>query len=412
LSEDDKAKRNIRIGDDGELYDDEDTQPHHLEKLKRKAKPAEREITPILLSALGFLLMLVCCVLTLNLVATQVAQLRTGVPAQTATHTFTPAPTLAPTATPWPTPAPPTLTPTLVITPPTLGIGERPLCSGISGNERITFDTVYGDDNREIYLLDLTLPANDNICRLTNDAATDGDPVWHPRGNAVLFNHDGDLWRITVDGSGGAAILTGTDGQWDNSGDWVVFSGAEGGGIEVAAADGTQRRVVSGLALWDEFEPDCCSLNFSALLPVVVYAGAPREGTGERAGTSDGNAREIFTINADGTGRAQLTDNGDYDDQPDWSPGGNQIVFTRGRYGFNTDIWVMNADGSNPRQLTTDEATDHSPRWLPDGRIMFVSERERAGAIYVMYADGSNVQAITAPLGVLTFDYWKASLTP
>ncbi|MBN8639876.1 MAG: PD40 domain-containing protein, partial [Anaerolineae bacterium] len=116
------------------------------------------------------------------------------------------------------------------------------------------------------------------------------------------------------------------------------------------------------------------------------------------------------TINADGRGRVQLTNNGDYDDEPDWSPGGNQIVFTRGRYGFNTDIWVMNADGSNPRQLTTDEATDHSPRWLPDGRIMFVSERERAGAIYVMYADGSNVQAITAPLGVLTFDYWKGGL--
>lgn len=405
MSEDDKAKRNIRLGDDGELYDDEDTQPHHVDKLKRKAKPADREITPLLLSTFGFLLMLVCCVVTLQLVAGQVRQLWTGVRVVPGTRAATALPSAtSPAPTLWPTPAPPTLTPTLVITPPTIGIGERPMCTGIGGNERIVFDTVYGDDNREVYLLDLSQPAVSNICRLTNDAATDGDPVWHPNGNAVLFNHDGDLWRVNVDGSGGAAIVTGTDGQWDNSGDWVVFSGADGG-IAVAAADGIQGRLVSGVALWDEFEPDCCSLNFSALLPVVVYAAAPRDGT---AGTSDGNARELFTINADGTGRVQLTDNGDYDDEPDWSPGGNQIVFTRGRYGFNTDIWIMNADGSNPRQLTTDEATDHSPRWLPDGRIMFVSERERAGAIYVMNADGSDVHPITAPLGVLTFDYWKA----
>lgn len=407
----DEQKPKLRLGDDGELYtDDNPTQP--LEKPKRKAKPTPPRATPIMMiltALVAALLVMVGCLLSLNLVSSRLVRATATFAA--AAPTATPrAPTPTFTASPTRTPAP-TRTPTLVITPPVVGIGERPLCAGIGGAERITFDTVYGDANREVYLLDLSLPPDANICRLTNDSRTDSDPVWHPDGNSILFNREGELTRLNADGSGMTALLSGRDAQWDNTGDWFVFAGLESGNIEVAAWDGTARRLISDMPAWDEYAPDCCSLNFSALLPVVVFAAAPREG--ERPGTSDANAREIYAVNADGTGRTQLTRNAEYDDEPEWSPGGNQIVFTRGMYGFNTDIWIMNADGSNPINLTRNpESTDHSPRWLPDGRIMFVSERERAGAIYVMNADGSDVRPITAPLGVLTFDYWKAADFP
>lgn len=409
MPEQDKPK--IRLGDDGELYEYGDP----LDKPKRKTKTESRPPTPVLLALVIGLLLIVGCLLSLNLLTNIGSRLARNTPVAVA-PSATPippsaTPTLPPSATPAPTATP---TPTLVITPPTLRIGERPLCTGITGTQRIVFDTVYGDDNREIYLLDLTLPPGDNICRLTNDARTDADPVWHPNGRSVLFNRADELWRVNVDGSGLTTLLRGSDGQWDNTGDWIVFAAGASpndmadineGNLGVAAADGSQRRPITSAAQWDDYAPDCCSLNFSALLPVIVFASAERDGT--RPGTSDPNAREIFTINADGSGRTRLTFNDEYDDEPEWSPGGNQIVLTRGRYGFNTDIWIMNADGSNPIQLTSGEATDHSPRWLPDGRIMFVSERERAGAIYVMNADGSNVSPITAPVGVLTFDYWS-----
>jgi len=398
----------MRLGDDGELIDAD-------EKAKRKQKRKPLEVSVWMVVGLTALLVLIGCLLILNLVNNR---LRPVVVLPTAT--FTPTSTRTPTSTPTLSPTPtitPTYTPTLVITPPTVGIGERPSCAEqrVTGEQRIVFSTVYGEDNRELYILDMSSGV---ICRLTDSPLIDIDPVWHPNGTTILFSRDEsggegvrdrEFWTINSDGSGLTRIgmLTGAEAQWDVSGDWVVFVGTASGNVEVADRQGDNHRLVSDAPpdQWDEFEPDCCALSILAQ-PLVVFAAAARPG--ERTGTSSADAREIYTINADGTGRSRLTTNDVYDDEPNWSPGGNQIVYTRGRYGFNTDIWIMNANGTNPIQLTDGEATDHSPRWLPDGRIMFVSERERAGAIYVMNADGSNVQAITGALGVLSFDFWSS----
>jgi Tol biopolymer transport system component/serine/threonine protein kinase len=73
-----------------------------------------------------------------------------------------------------------------------------------------------------------------------------------------------------------------------------------------------------------------------------------------------------------------------------------KIAFFSNRNG-NYDIYVMNADGSNLQQLTTNEADDVLPAWSPDGeRIAFESTRDGiANEIYVMNADGSNLQRLT-----------------
>jgi Tol biopolymer transport system component len=57
----------------------------------------------------------------------------------------------------------------------------------------------------------------------------------------------------------------------------------------------------------------------------------------------------------------------------------------------------MNADGSGKRNLTRNPAQDGSPSWSPDGRrIAFVSNRDgRDGGIYVMNADGSGQRRLT-----------------
>lgn len=41
----------------------------------------------------------------------------------------------------------------------------------------------------------------------------------------------------------------------------------------------------------------------------------------------------------------------------------------------NVDVWLMNADGSGRRQLTTDPAPDYKPVAAPDGRVLFASWR-------------------------------------
>ena len=99
----------------------------------------------------------------------------------------------------------------------------------------------------------------------------------------------------------------------------------------------------------------------------------------------------IDTINADGSGRAGLINDGL---DPAWSPAGDKIAFESTRDG-NSEIYVMNADGSGHNRLTTNTANDYSPAWSPDStKIAFVSFRS-PGGIYVMDADGSNQTQLT-----------------
>jgi tricorn protease-like protein len=82
---------------------------------------------------------------------------------------------------------------------------------------------------------------------------------------------------------------------------------------------------------------------------------------------------QIFTMNANGYGRKQLTQSGENYD-PAWSPDGEKIAFISNRTGA-TELWEMNKDGSGQRSLTTMGATRaNNPVWSANGqRILFNS---------------------------------------
>ena len=96
---------------------------------------------------------------------------------------------------------------------------------------------------------------------------------------------------------------------------------------------------------------------------------------------------EIYVIKADGTGGpTQLTYNRTADAAPDWSPDGKRIAFM-----CTTDspplppaspieICVMNADGSNRRQLTDNGMFEGTPVWSPDGKKILFSRQLGQGA--------------------------------
>jgi CSLREA domain-containing protein len=112
----------------------------------------------------------------------------------------------------------------------------------------------------------------------------------------------------------------------------------------------------------------------------------------------------IFSINADGTNLAQLTNstsaetNGSYS-EPDYSPDGTKITFIK-KSGSVSSIMVMNADGSNLTAVSTPASVLGlaQPRWSPDGTKIAFIETFWSGSSYrrliVINADGTGRRQI------------------
>ena len=116
---------------------------------------------------------------------------------------------------------------------------------------------------------------------------------------------------------------------------------------------------------------------------------------------------EIYIMNEDGSGLTKLTDNPARDQHPTWSPDGQRIAFATERDG-NFEIYVMNADGSGKVNITNNPAHDRSPEWSPDGEgIAFHSYRDGDTEIYLMKPDGSQVVRLTENPGEDQFPAWS-----
>ena len=128
---------------------------------------------------------------------------------------------------------------------------------------------------------------------------------------------------------------------------------------------------------------------------------------------------DIYTMNADGKNVRRLTNELGYDGGPFWSYDGKQIVFRayhpktdKEKADYSEllkqnlirpsvlDIWVMNADGSNKRQVTNNGKANFGPYFFPDGkRIIFASNmddpRQRNFDLYKINTDGTGLERIT-----------------
>jgi TolB protein len=82
---------------------------------------------------------------------------------------------------------------------------------------------------------------------------------------------------------------------------------------------------------------------------------------------------------------------------PVYQPGGNAILYAQGS-GNGTDLVLAALDSGQPKKITIGRGTDNtSPSYSPDGhQIAFISGKSGAPQVYIMDADGSNVQLLTS----------------
>jgi Tol biopolymer transport system component len=67
-------------------------------------------------------------------------------------------------------------------------------------------------------------------------------------------------------------------------------------------------------------------------------------------------------MNANGSAQTRLTNNSVEDSWPNWSPDGTRFVFLSYRDG-NAEIYTMSADGTNAARLTNQPAFDGPASW-------------------------------------------------
>ena len=237
----------------------------------------------------------------------------------------------------------------------------------------------------------------------------------------------GDIVGVRPDGSGRTVILEAgmsiAPWSWSPDGARIALQGDRDLNSEIytMAADGSDlQRLTRAFAtdIMPAWSPDGSTIIFARGHPA---------------------SSDLYQMNTDGTSATRLTDFDGYEHSPTWSPDGKAIAFIRGYgdarlFGESGSIWTMNGDGSDPQLLLdqpagapswspngrqiafesrgedisrikvidvesgtiTDLGPGSLPRWSPDGaKLAFVSDRSGNLDVFVMEADGSNVQALT-----------------
>ncbi len=74
---------------------------------------------------------------------------------------------------------------------------------------------------------------------------------------------------------------------------------------------------------------------------------------------------DVYVVNADGSDQQRLTFNQwEWDKHPTWSPDGMQIVFWSNQGSGRRQLWIVNADGSGRRTLLDSPYNDWDPVWV------------------------------------------------
>jgi Tol biopolymer transport system component len=186
-----------------------------------------------------------------------------------------------------------------------------------------------------------------------------------PGGRKLLFNADGSLFTIPVEGGTPEKLNTGSADRNNNDhgisfdGKMLAIShhrtGLPGGGstIYVLPLTGGEPKLVTEKtpSYWHGWAPNGKE---------VVYV-AMREGS---------KAYDIYKININGGPEIKLTENKtSHADGPEYSPDGKYIYYNGSESG-TMQIWRMKPDGSGKEQLTFDEYNNWFPHISPDGKWM------------------------------------------
>ncbi|MYE35828.1 MAG: hypothetical protein F4X23_13340 [Gemmatimonadales bacterium] len=250
--------------------------------------------------------------------------------------------------------------------------GERRLVS--TGLGRTTCGYFFPDDSRIVY-------------SSTHHAAPGCPPPPDMRRGYVWALYDYDIYTAQPDGSDVRVISSspGYDAEPTLSpdGSRIVFTSTRDGDLNIYSMnpDGSDVQQLTDEPGYDGgpfYSPDGTKIVYRAR-----YPESEEELADYQALLADGLVRpgvlDIYVMDADGSNRIRLTDNGAANFAPFFHPSGEKVIFSSNLNdpdGRNFDLFLINLDGTGLEQVTFSEEFESFPMFSPDGRfLVFASNR-------------------------------------
>ncbi|MCG7868306.1 MAG: hypothetical protein JAY74_18315 [Candidatus Thiodiazotropha taylori] len=205
--------------------------------------------------------------------------------------------------------------------------------------------------------------------------------------------HPYDIYRANADGSGLTAL---TDNpKYDAEpiisadGKWIVFGSQREGDFDIYRmdVDGSNVQRLTDTEGYDGgpwFSPDSTKIVWRAWHPTSAAEKAQWQ-ENMKQDYVQSTPLDIWVMNADGSNKIRLTDNGATNWAPSWHPDGKRIVFSSNMddwrddyktYGHNFELYLINSDGSGLERITYNKIFDSFPMFSPNGKkIVFGSNR-------------------------------------
>jgi TolB protein len=258
------------------------------------------------------------------------------------------------------------------------------------------------DADRDLYVM---RPDGSGVVRLTVGMGAIA-PAWSPDGTTIAFSSavpgDWNVYLIDADGSNLRALTTGPDWKyhptWSPDGERLAFrSDSAGGGIYTIRADGTAQTLLTTCdhhCMYPSWSPDGSRLALAWWV--------------EEEGVAGVYIPNVMIVDADGSNPHMLGTGMVKENKPAWSRDGSTLVFAgSATSGGGYDLYAVDPDGGGTTRLTTDR-TSLGATFSRDGsRIMFGSARDGPTTLYVMNADGTDPQRITALQGRNERPSWR-----
>jgi TolB protein len=282
-------------------------------------------------------------------------------------------------------------------------------------NGRIAFASMRDGGDFDIFTM---TSAGEDLRVLTANTRNDHQPDWHPSGTALAFRAEVarrfQVWRTGAEGQDQTPIVVLTPPREASQPSWfpdrtglLLRRSGRGPGDTFAGAvfragpagenpeeffsfperqfypsySPQMTKVLIAKTMSEPVDTDrgIVTVDPDTKAQTVLYdvkgvfdsapAWAPDgsriafESDSDPLGLNPEHDREIFVMNADGTGVTQLTRNAIWDEGPAWAPDGSQIAYTSGPDNTQGDINVMTAAGVHLRRLTEFQGADESPDW-------------------------------------------------